>query len=296
MNFNMHLSRRPFLASLASLLVLSAFLVTGCGTASVSPAPKPEAAIVQTLAPTGTLRIGVYKGSPSSLVTDASGKPAGVAHDVGQVMATRLGVPAQVVVFDRVALVLEALKAGKVDMTFTNASPARQREFAFTQPLLSLELGYLVPTNGPIQNLSDVDKTGIRIGVSQGSSSQATLSGLFKQATIVAFDNLSLAKQGLMKSNHSLRYDIDGFATNKGILNEVLDDLNKTGQFKILDGRWGLEHMAIAIPLERGMQSPAVLVFVGDLGRELKASGDLTKMAERAGLRGTVNVDAGVMK
>jgi polar amino acid transport system substrate-binding protein len=288
--------RRPYLVSLASLAVLTASLLMGCGTAAVSPVAKPDAQTVSTLAPTGTLRIGVYKGSPSSLVTDASGKPAGVAHDVGQVMAARLGVPAQVVVFDRVAQVLAALKSGQVDMTFTNASPARQREFAFTPPLLSLELGYLVANNSPIQNLSDVDKTGIRIGVSQGSSSQATLGGLFKEATIVAFDNLALARQGLIKSNHSLRYDIDGFATNKGILYELLDDLNKTGQFKILDGRWGLEHMAMAIPLERGMQNPNALTFVSSLGRELKASGELAQMAERAGLRGTVNVDAGVMK
>jgi polar amino acid transport system substrate-binding protein len=266
----------------------------GCGTAPVASVAKPEAAIVQTLAPTGTLRIGVYKGSPSSLVTAVDGKPAGVAHDVGQVMAGRLSVPAQVVVFDRIALVLEALKAGKVDMTFTNASPARQREFGFTQPMLSLELGYLVPINGKLQNIAHAD-AGMRIGVSQGSSSQAALGGAFKQTKLTTYANLDLAKAALQKG------EIDAFATNKGILNELLDDLNKSSadknsSFKILEGRWGFEHMGIAIPLERGMQNPTALAFVGSLGRDLKASGELTKMAERAGLRGTVNVDTGVMK
>jgi polar amino acid transport system substrate-binding protein len=296
MNFNMHLSRRPFLISLASLVALTSALVVGCGTvpetASIS---KPDPQTVAALAPTGTLRIGVYKGSPSSLVTAVDGKPAGVAHDVGQVMATQLGVPAQVVVFDRIALVLEALKAGKVDMTFTNASPARQREFAFTQPMLSLELGYLVPSNGKLQAIANADAAGLRIGVSAGSSSQAALGGAFKATKLATYASLDLAKAALQKG------EIDAFATNKGILNELVDDLNKSGSntsplFKILDGRWGYEHMGIAIPLERGIQSPAALTFVGGLGRDLKASGELTKMAERAGLRGTVNVNTGVMK
>lgn len=282
--------RRRYLISLASLAAITAALVAGCGTAPVASVAQPDAAIVQTHAPTGTLRIGVYKGSPSSLVTAADGKPAGVAHDVGQVMAERLGVPAQVVVFDRIALVLEALKAGKVDMTFTNASPARQREFAFTQPLLSLELGYLVPSNGKLQMTTHADTEGLRIGVSQGSSSQASLGGAFKHTKLATYASLDLAKAALKKG------EIDAFATNKGILNELVDDLNKSGQYKILDGRWGYEHMGIAIPLERALSNAAAFAFVGSLGRDLKASGELTKMAERAGLRGTVNVDTGVMK
>jgi polar amino acid transport system substrate-binding protein len=270
--------RRPFLVSLSSLVALTALLVAGCGTAPVASVAKPDAAVVQMLAPTGTLRIGVYKGSPSSLVTDSSGKPAGVAHDVGHVMAARLGVPAQVVVFDRIALVLAALKAGQVDMTFTNASPARQREFAFTQPMLSLELGYLVPSNGKLQSIANADAEGQRIGVSEGSSSQASLGVAFKASKLATFASLGLAKSALQKN------EIDAFATNKGILNELLDDLNKSGQFKILEGRWGLEHMAIAIPKER----VAALPFVQSLGEELQNSGELKKFAAKAGLRGLV--------
>jgi len=275
MNFNMYLSRRPILASLASLVALGALLVAGC-------AAVPGIAVKQTLAPTGALRVGVYSGSPTSLVKDASGKPAGVAHDVGHLMANRLGVPAQVVTFDRVAQVLDALKAGQIDITFTNASPARQREFAFTQPLLSLELGYVVPTNGKVQSIDAVDQTGVRIGVSQGSSSQAALGVAFKTAKLASFTNLDLAKSALLKG------EIDGFATNKGILNEVLDDLNKSGSFKILNGRWGMEHMGLAIAKERAASAPAAAAFVQTFGDEIKTSGELAKIAARAGLRGLV--------
>jgi polar amino acid transport system substrate-binding protein len=276
--------RRPLLASLASLALLTAALLAGCGT-TATQSPKPDAQTVSALAPTGTLRVGVYRGSPSSLVTTPQGDSAGVAHDLGVLLAKRLDVPVQVVTFDRLALVLEALKAGAVDVTFTNASAARQREFAFTDSLLSLELGYLVPAVGKLQNIAAVDADGMRIGVSQGSSTQAALggtsSGAFKAAKLTAFANLDLAKSALIKN------DVDGFATNKGILNEVLDDLNKasTGQFKILEGRWGLEHMGMAIPKERA----AALPFVQSFGQSLKQSGELQKIAAKAGLRGLVN-------
>jgi polar amino acid transport system substrate-binding protein len=204
-----------------------------------------------------------------------------VAHDLGVLLAKRLDVPVQIVTFDRLALVLEALKAGKVDVTFTNASAVRQREFAFTDSLLSLELGYLVPAGGKLQNILAVDVDGMRIGVSQGSSSQTALGLAFKAAKLTACASLELAKSALLKKN------VDGFATNKGILNEVLDDLNKAsaGQFKILDGRWGLEHMGMAIPKERS----AALPFVQNLGLALKQSGELQKMATKAGLRGLVD-------
>jgi polar amino acid transport system substrate-binding protein len=273
--------RRPLLASLASLAVLTAALLAGCGTTPTTQPTKPDTQTVAALAPTGTLRVGVYRGSPSSLVTTSQGESAGVAHDLGILLAKRLDVPAQVVTFDRLALVLEALKAGAVDVTFTNASAARQREFAFTDSLLSLELGYLVPAHGKLQNIAAVDSDGMRIGVSQGSSSQAALGASFKAAKLTAFASLDLAKSALMKK------DVDGFATNKGILNEVLDDLNKAspGQFKILDGRWGLEHMGMAIPKERA----AALPFVQSFGNELKQSGELKKIAAKAGLRGLVD-------
>ncbi|NBW48237.1 MAG: ABC transporter substrate-binding protein, partial [Betaproteobacteria bacterium] len=111
----------------------------------------------QVLAPTGTLRVGVYAGSPTSLVKATDGRPAGVAHDLGQALARDLGVPVQVVEFARLAQVLEALKAGQVD---------------FTSPLVRLELGYLVPAGSRLLRIDEVDRPGVRVGVAQGSTSQ----------------------------------------------------------------------------------------------------------------------------
>jgi polar amino acid transport system substrate-binding protein len=77
--------------------------------------------------------------------------------ELGQALGNRLGVPVQVVEFGRLALVLDALKVGAVDFTFTNATEARAKDMAFTSPLIQLELGYLVPPGSVIAAVADVD-------------------------------------------------------------------------------------------------------------------------------------------
>ncbi len=62
------------------LSLLPALLLAACAGMTAAPDPQVRAA----LAPTGTLRVGVYPGSPSSMVRDEkTGKTAGVALDLG---------------------------------------------------------------------------------------------------------------------------------------------------------------------------------------------------------------------
>ena len=52
----------------------------------------------------------------------------------------------------------------------------------------------------------------------------------------------------------------------------------------MLDGRWGLEQLAIAIPKGRDAGMDYVRKFADDV----KADGQVRRATERAGLRGTV--------
>ena len=270
--------RRPILASLASLVVLTATLLVGCGTIQSS---KPDAQVIQALAPTGKLRIGVYKGSPTSMVVDAkTGEQRGVALQLGQELAKQLGVPFEVVEFPRLAEILIAMKtdsgkAAQVDFTFTNATAVRAKDVDFTAPLIAIELGYLVPKNSAIQSVSDVDKAATRVGVAQGSSSQATLGKAYSRAVLTTTPSLATAAEALKAGK------LDAFATNKAILFELLDSL-PAGQFRILDDRWGLEHIAIAVPKGREVAAP----FMNAFASQVTSNGLLQKIADGAGLRG----------
>jgi len=231
----------------------------------------------QALAPTGNLRVGVYLGSPTSWVKDSkTGESVGIALDLGKEMAKRMNVPVQVIEFDRVALVLDALKEGKVDMTFTNATAVRAKDMDFTKPLVRLELGYLVAAQSALKNVQNVDQPGMKVGVSQGSSSQGVLTQLYKNAKVVPADSLAKA-QTLLNTQQ-----IDAFATNKGILFEMSDTLPGS---RVLEGRWGLENLAIAIPKGRD----AGRTFVQEFANQAERNGFLAKALQRSGLRGTAN-------
>ena len=114
---------------------------------AAAPVAMAEAGTLvrQALAPTGTLRIAAYAGSPTSLVRPpGSDEARGMSVDIGREMAKRLGTPARIVEFERVEQVIDSLRKGEADMTITNASAARAALVDFTEPLVALELGYLV--------------------------------------------------------------------------------------------------------------------------------------------------------
>lgn len=231
------------------------------------------------LAPTGSLRVGVYPGSPTSMVTDAgTGQTHGLTYELGRELAARLNAPAEYVTFPRIADVLNAMRDGRVDFTVTNATPARANEVSFSQPLLSVELGYLVPANSSIGRADEIDRPGIRIGVTKGSTSERTLPAKFKDAKVLAAENVKLAIEMLRRG------ELDVYATNKAILFEMSDSLPGA---RVLDGNWGLEHMAMAIPKgrEQGLQ------FIEGFVREVQSNGLLGRIQQQAGLRGAVEAE-----
>lgn len=227
------------------------------------------------LAPSGTLRVGVYPGSPTSMVTDGAGNPHGLAYDLGGELAKRLGIPVDYIKFDRVADIVSAIHTGQVDFTVTNATPVRANDVSFSQTVLAIEFGFLVPANSPIGKAEEIDKTGIRIGVTKGSTSERALTTKFKHVTIVPAESVNVAIAMFDRG------EIDLYATNKPTLYAMSDRMPGS---HILDGNWGLEHMAIAIPRWRADAIPLLNNFVTD---EL-TSGAVDVIQLQAGIRGAV--------
>jgi polar amino acid transport system substrate-binding protein len=230
----------------------------------------------QVLAPKGRLRVGVFPGSPLSMARDSkTGEMHGLGIDLGKALASRLGVPFDQADYQRIAEVIEAMKAGDVDFTLSNATPARAVDVAFSQTLISLELGYLAPAASATAAISDVSTPGLRIGVTKGSTSQLTLPKLLPDAIVVPAEN---AKRAIEMFE---RRELDLFATNKPTLFQMSDRMPGS---RVLDGRWGIEHIAVAIPKGRDSAMEYLRGFVA----KVQASGLLAEAVERAGLRGVV--------
>ena len=243
--------------------------------AAMSSSEVPAQNEREVLAPTGRLRVGVYPGSPLSMVQQPkTGETHGLSTDLGKELARRLGIPFVQVSYQRIADVIAGMKAGEVDFTVSNATPARALDVAFSQTLLSLELGYLVPAASTITTVPDVDKPGVRVGVTRGSTSERTLPKILPNATVIPAQNLQNAIQMLE------RRELDVYATNKPILFEMSDQMPGS---RVLDGQWGVEHIAAAIPQGRESGMEYVRRFV----EEAQSSGLLARAVEQAGLRGS---------
>jgi polar amino acid transport system substrate-binding protein len=228
------------------------------------------------LAPLGRLRVGVFAGSPLSMVVDRrSGETCGLCYDLGAEFAKRLGVPVEYLTFQNIAGVIGAMKVGEVDFTVSNATPVRAADVDFSQTLLSLELGYLVPARSSLTAADELDRAGMRIGVTKGSTSERTLPAKFGQARVVPAENVRTAIEMLNDGA------LDVYATNKPTLFEMSDSMQGA---RVLAENWGLEHIAIAIPKGRERATEAVRGFVTDV----QSSGLLVRFEKRVGLRGVV--------
>ena len=232
--------------------------------------------VKEILAPQGKLRVGVYFGSPTSMVRDSkTNEVHGLSFDLGQELARRLNVPFEQVSYQRISDVLEGMKAGDVDFTVSNSTPARAASVTFSQNLLTIELGYLVAAASPITVIADIQRAGLRIGVTQGSTSQGTIPKLLPNATVVPSENY---KRGIEMLEQG---EIDTYATNKPTLFEMSDQMPGS---RVLEGRWGEEHLAVAIPKGR----EAALEYIQHFVQEVQSNGLLAQSVERAGLRGAV--------
>jgi polar amino acid transport system substrate-binding protein len=255
-------------ATIAALILLSAS----------GPRPADAADEKELLAPTGHLRVGVYPGSPTSMISDPNTQQShGVTYDLGKEFAGKLGVPVEYVTFKRIADVIDAIKAGQVDFTVTNATPVRANDVAFSETVLSVELGYLVPANSPIDRPEAIDGPGVRIGVTKGGTSERVLGQKFTHAKFLSAESIKAAIEALKAG------EIDVYATNKAILFEMSQSLPGA---KVLDASWGQEHMAIAVPKGREAGRALLDQFVDSV----QASGLLTQVESKAGLKGVAKL------
>jgi polar amino acid transport system substrate-binding protein len=74
---------------------------------------------------------------------------------------------------------------------------------------------------------------------------------------------------------------INAYATNKAALYEMAEKLPGS---KVLEGRWGIERHAIAIPKGREQ----AMAFIRQFTNEVKSEGVVGAAIARAGLRGAL--------
>ena len=226
------------------------------------------------LAPTGTLRVGINHGNPVLATRDpSSGDLRGVAVDLAGELSRRVGVPVELVGFESAGKMVEGLKAGAWDVAFLAVDPVRAGEIDFTAPYIEIEGAYLVPAGSPIRAIAEVDREGVRIGVSTNSAYDLFLKRNLQHAQLVHAPSPE-ASLGLFGTDK-----IDVLA---GVRQPLVAHAAKVPGARVLDGRFMAIHQALGVVKGRG----AAVTYLREFIEDVKASGFVAQAIEKAGIRG----------
>jgi polar amino acid transport system substrate-binding protein len=240
--------------------------------AQVSPEVRSQ------LAPSGTLRVGLNMSNFLLTATDtATGKPKGLAADLGHELGRRLGVPVELVPYPNPGALGDAAKSGAWDVGFLGAEPQRAKEIDFTAAYVEIEATYLVPAGSPIKTIAEVDRPGVRIAISDRSAYDLYLTRELKHAQLVR-------ERGDAILTRFLSDKLDAMA---GLRPGLMKDQAKAPGSRILDGNFTAVQQAAGTPKGR----PAGAKYLKEFIEDVKVSGLVAKTIEKHNVRG-LNVAA----
>ena len=226
------------------------------------------------LAPSGKLRIGINYGNAVLASRDAvSGKLSGVAVELARELGRRCELAVETVAFDSAGKMTAALQTHAWDAAFLAVEAGRANEIAFTAPYLLIEGTYLIPPGSVIHSIADVDRAGVRVGVSAGSAYHLYLSRNLRHAQMVEAENPKTTVDLLIDSK------VDVVAGVRQALSANAANLKGA---RVFDERFMAIEQAMGMPHGR----PAGLQLLREFIEEVKASGFVARALERAGIRG----------
>ena len=223
--------------------------------------------IVTDLTPAGVLRSALNLGNPV-LVQGTPAAPAGVAVDIANEVAARLGVPVEFRCFGAARESFAATVAGQADICFLAIEPARAAEIAFTAPYVLIEGVYAVPRESPLATVADVDRAGVRIGVKHGSAYDLFLTRTLRHATIV---------RGTEGTDAFIAGDLEAAA---GVREPMTEFVAAHPEYRLIEGRF--MEIAQAVGTVKAKRR-ATTQFLHEVVEELKASGFVADSLRRSG-------------
>jgi polar amino acid transport system substrate-binding protein len=236
-----------------------------------------EDKIMNELAPTGTLRVGVAYAplpTPVFVAKDSSGDYRGVPRDIGTALSKALGVPVEVIVKATTGELTEACASGAIDVGFMPIDDERKQKLDFSPPYFVIESTYLVVADRPeIKTLTDIDR------------SDVTVVGINGSTTIrAATRSLKTAKAAAAKSvDEAMAMLKDGRAQAFALTHDSLPRLQvQLPGSRILDGAFQTTGVGIAMQKNKPEGLAALTKFVS----EAKANGIVRNAFDEAGLKG----------
>ena len=171
---------RTLAGMLAVLLLLAMGGVTGSGAQGKST--------LDLVKERGALRIGAAQAEPWFFKDPATQQWSGFGVSLGKALADSLGVKLEIVEVTW-GNAIAALQAGRIDlMAVLDATPERQQAADFPKhPLLFYALAVIVRDGVSVSSWEDLNRKGVTIAVTQGTSIDAHVTKTTPNANILRF-------------------------------------------------------------------------------------------------------------
>ena len=242
-----------------------------------------DAAALNELAPTGTLRIAIaVSPSPSAQFAIKDGDTfKGVAVTLGRALADRLGLSSVLLPHQGSGEIQNSAAENKWDVAFLPVDAERKKFVDFGNAYHLLQSTFLVAPSSSIRSVADANAKGIAIG---GVANTATFRAAIKatpDATHVEFAKVDAAVQAMLEGH------IQAIALSRESLLGLVD---KIPGARILDDAFLNSSTAVCVPKGR----PAALAVVSGFIEEAKASGLVRRALDEMGLTSSQIAPAGM--
>ena len=235
---------------------------------------KAVAEDVRDVAPTGSLRVAVAVGPAASAFwatrDPVTGKPRGVTVELAKAAADRLHVPLQLVEYPSSDEIAAAGSKDAWDISFMPAEVRREQFVDQGPAYVAYTSSYLLRAGSDIRSAADIDRTGMRIGCIEGTSTSRTITKALQHATLTKFAKADVAAE--MIGNGQL----DALAMGT----EAVEDLSrKLPGTKVLDEVIQSTGVVVVVPKGHAAAGAWATHFLGDA----KADGTVRRALDSGG-------------
>lgn len=242
-----------------------------------------DAAVMQQLAPTGTLRVAIaVSPSPSAQFAIKDGDTfRGVAVELGKALAKKLGVEPQLVPHQASGEIQNSAADNKWDVAFLPVDDERKKFVDFGNAYHLLQSTFLVAPGSGMTSVKDANAKGVGIG---GVANTATLRAAMKatpDATHFEFAKVDAAVAAMQEGR------IAAIALSRESLSGLI---GKIPGSRILEDAFLKSSTAVCVPKGK----PAALHYVSDFIEEAKASGLVRRALDAVGLTSSEVAPAGM--
>lgn len=266
------------LIRMIGLLVVSAFLATGCGSTPAPAAKETSApADIKAIKDRGVLKVGVKVDVPKFGYKDPkTNKTEGMEIDLAKIIAKKIlgdenKIDAQGVTAKTRGPLLDNGELDLVIATFT-ITEERKKSYNFSDPYFTDGVALMVKKTSGAKSLKDLN--GKKIGVAQSATSkkavQEAADKLGAKVSFLEFSSYPEIKAALDSGR------VDSFSVDAAILFGYLDDSTV-----ILADRFSPQEYGVASK----KSNEALAKLVNDTISDMKKSGEMDKLIQKWGLK-----------